>query len=139
MQNTILIVEDDSDIGRLVSLVLEMEGYTVTLADNAITALAGITDNPPDFIISDVMMPGLTGLQLLTVLKENERTADIPVMMMSALTSDSDVLAGQEAGADYYLRKPFTATQLIAAVKGVFATASVRQRLDSSVDQCDEI
>ena len=124
----ILVVEDDHDIGRIVSLTLQMEGYAILLADNAIAALAVITDYPPVLIISDVMMPGLSGLELLAVLKAEQQTANIPVLMISALVADSDVQAGHTAGAQHYLKKPFTAKELLAAVYKTFEVAGVPQQ-----------
>lgn len=124
----ILVIEDDPDIGRIVSLVLQTEGYAILLADNAIAALAMMTDYPPILIISDVMMPGLSGLELLSVIKDSQQTARIPVLMMSALVADSDVQAGRAAGALHYLKKPFTATELLAAVRKTFVAAGVLQQ-----------
>ena len=87
-QNKILIVEDDPDIGRIAQLVLETAEYSVRLANHAERALELIGEGAPDLIICDVMMPNISGLELLEKLKSNEATKAIPVMMMSALTDD---------------------------------------------------
>lgn len=128
----ILIVEDDPDIGRIAQIVLEKAGYPVRLANNGHLALEYVSEDRPYLIVCDVMMPEMDGLELLSILKKDRATKAIPVMMMSALTSDGDVRLGQLGGAEYYLKKPFTAAQLLAAVKGVFATVSVRERLLAS-------
>lgn len=125
----ILIVEDDPDIGRIAQMILEKLHYSVRLANCARKAQEIIAAETPHLIICDVMMPEMDGLQLLTILKADSSTATIPVMMMSALTQDSDVRRGEVGGAEYYLKKPFSSKQLIAAVNGVLATVSVRQHL----------
>ena len=131
----VLIVEDDPDIGRIAQLVLEKAAYSVRLVEHARGALEIIAEDRPDMMICDVMMPEMDGLQLLALLKSDEATRDIPVMMMSALTAASDVRRGQLGGAEYYLNKPFSPSQLTAAVKGVFATLSVREKLRSDSDE----
>ena len=131
-QNKILVVEDDPDIGRIAQLVLEKAEYSVRLAEHARRAWELIGEDAPDLIICDVMMPDISGLELLEQLKNNEATQAIPVIMMSALTDDRDVRLGQIGGAEYYLKKPFSAPQLTAAVKGIFATMSAKARLKNS-------
>jgi len=130
--NKILIVEDDPDIGRITQLVLEKSGYSVRLADHARLALEMIGVQSPHLVICDVMMPGMSGLELLAALKNDAATTAIPVMMMSAMTEDDDVRQGQIGGAEYYLKKPFSPPQLVAAVKGIFATISMKARLKNS-------
>ena len=125
----ILIVEDDPDIARIACLILEREGFAVTHLLDATQALQQIAASTPHLIITDVMMPGIDGFQLLTMLKQSAATAQIPVMMMSALADDHNVRRGELLGADYYLKKPFMPAQLIAAVKGVLAKAVVKQRM----------
>lgn len=131
LKSKILIVEDDPDIGRIAQLVLQKAHYDVELTDCARVALQSIAANRPDLIVCDVMMPEMDGLELLAMLRQDEATQEIPVLMMSALTDDSDVRKAEIAGAEYYLKKPFSPTQLTAAVKGVFATVSIRNRLHS--------
>ena len=132
--NKILIVEDDPDIGRIAQMILNKADYSVRLANHGQLALEMIAQDPPHLIITDVMMPEMDGLELLSLLKKGDSTKDIPVMMMSALTDDNDVRKGQLGGAEYYLKKPFSMMQLMAAVKGVFATIAVTERLSSNTN-----
>ena len=132
--NKILIVEDDPDIGRIAQMILKKADYSVRLANHGQLALDMVAEDLPHLIITDVMMPEMDGLELLSILKNDEATKSIPVMMMSALTDDSDVRKGQMGGAEYYLKKPFSMMQLMAAVKGVFATIAITERLNSNID-----
>ena len=133
-QNKILIVEDDPDIGRIAQMILTKAEYSVRLATDGREALEIIALDAPHLVISDVMMPGMDGFELLACLKNDAATQAIPVMLMSAMTEDGDVRRGGISGAEYYLKKPFSAVQMTAAVKGVFATVSAKQRLDSNGD-----
>jgi DNA-binding response OmpR family regulator len=128
----ILIVEDDPDIAQIARLILQEEGFVVTLAEDAAQGLECIEASPPDLIIADVMMHAMDGLQFLAVVKNDEATASIPVLMMSALVGDGDARRGRDAGAEYYLKKPFPRAQLVAAVKAVFAVAQKKQKLRES-------
>lgn len=129
---TVLIVEDDADIARIAAAMLKKEGYAVYHSPDATGALAWLQSSTPDLILTDVMMPEIDGLQLVAALKADEATATIPVMVMSALTDDADAQRARDAGAEYYLKKPFERAQLVAAVKGVFAMSRARRKLDAS-------
>jgi len=137
-KHLILVVEDDPDISRIISVSLERQGYAVALAFDAISALKSLGDTLPTLIITDVMMPGMDGLQLVKMLKEDERTSNIPVLMMSARTTLSDVLAGEEAGADLYFKKPFSTTELVRAVKDALANASSAQQVVADDESAGE-
>ena len=126
----ILIVEDDHDIAQIARMILQKEGYEVSLAADGLEGLELVSENPPHLIITDVMMPDMDGLQFIAALKQKEQSAQIPVMMMSALTEDGHAQRGRAAGAEYYLKKPFERAQLVAAVKGVFAVAQKKQKLN---------
>ena len=113
----VLVVDDDADIRDLLVVDLEMSGYQVFTADNGLLAEEVAKQELPDLIVLDVMMPGRTGYEVLTSLRADERTNDIPVVMLTALTNDEDVWAGWAAGADYYMTKPFDYGELERFIK----------------------
>ena len=117
----VLIADDDDSIRALVKTILEAAGYYVIAAvdgDQAIEFLyqPGFLDDL-SFVILDVMMPGSNGLDVLTRIKLNPATAKIPVIMLTGEGKDSDMVAGYDQGADYYILKPFTRQQLLYGIK----------------------
>lgn len=117
MPQRILIVEDDADLRTLLLESLRAAGYDTCAAVDGIEALRNIVDDPPDLVLTDVLMPGFTGLELCTLLKASPRTTHIPVIFLSCV---EDVLGGFEVGADDYLVKPFRHRELLARVEAVF-------------------
>jgi DNA-binding response OmpR family regulator len=120
----ILLVEDEADIVRLISIRLERLGHTINSADNGVAALDMAREIMPDLILLDVMLPVLNGFQVLQRLKADSATAAIPVLMLTARGHERDIVAGLEGGADDYLIKPFSFPELIARV----STALARHR-----------
>jgi CheY-like chemotaxis protein len=120
MSKTILAVDDEKHIVRLVQINLQKEGYNVVMASNGREALEKVNAERPDLIIMDVMMPELDGFGALKILKEDEDTATIPVIMLTAKAQDADVFQGWKSGADLYLTKPFNPQELITFVKRIF-------------------
>ncbi len=114
---SILVVDDDPNISRLVQLYLEKEQYEVRLADRGDTAVEEFRRLPPDLMILDVMLPGMDGFE---VLKAIRKTSQIPVIMLTAREETFDKVLGLELGADDYMTKPFDGKELIARVKAVF-------------------
>ena len=123
MTGTVLVVEDDEDVLRMVSTILVGRGLEVRLARDGRTAIKSIRERRPDAIILDIMMPGMDGIQVLDQLKGDAHTAPIPVILVTALVQDEDVLKGYKSGADYYLTKPFTSRQLVYAIDLVLGGA----------------
>ncbi|MHB9148791.1 MAG: response regulator [Thermoleophilia bacterium] len=117
MRQRILIVEDDADLRALLLESLRAAGYDTCAAADGIEGLRNIVDDPPDLVLTDVLMPGFTGLELCTLLKASPRTTHIPVIFLSCV---EDVLGGFEVGADDYLVKPFRHRELLARVQAVF-------------------
>lgn len=113
----ILIVDDDPAIRQMVRVILEAEGFTIVEADDgkAAVALLAAEPRPVNFamVVLDVMMPGMNGLDVLTRLKLHHDTSSLPVLMLTAESKDSDVMAGYAQGAEYYVTKPFTRQQLL--------------------------
>jgi len=112
----ILIVDDTWDCLLVLRLMLERYGYTVRAAQSGEEALALIAAHPPDVLMLDVMMPGMSGLQLLERLRADHTTAQIPVILVSARVGDDDVMTGYQVGADYYITKPCTAQQVARGI-----------------------
>ncbi len=119
---SILVVDDNEDIRNLLSLVLQKEGYEVFLAPNGSEALEIIKNNRLDLILLDVMMPELSGLEVLSNIRgnKNNKISSIPVMMITAASTVSDIDAAVEIGASSYIIKPFRNENLIAKVSAIF-------------------
>lgn len=119
--SVILIADDEARIRRLVSDFLKREGHTVLEAGDGEEALQYIHDAQPkvDLAILDVMMPRLDGFSLLRVLRAEEPTCKMPVMMLTARAEDNDQLLGLESGADDYVTKPFSPLVLVARVRNL--------------------
>lgn len=113
---SILVVDDDENLRRLVAAYLESEGYTVTQAAEGNTALAAVEAQEPQLVVLDLMLPGITGLDVARRIRAKRKT---PILMLTARGSEEDVLRGFEAGADDYLVKPFSPKVLVARVKAV--------------------
>lgn len=116
---TILVVEDDPDIQELLSYNLAKEGYTVIIADNGEKALKLAPTVNADLILLDIMLPGMDGTDVLRELRKDAQTAEIPVIMTTAKSEDSDIIAGLELGADDYITKPFSPKVLVARIRSL--------------------
>lgn len=108
-----LVADDDPDIRALLTLNLELSGYTVAVAANGGEAGELARSLLPDLIVLDGMMPVSDGIDVLQALKADEATTEIPVVMLTARGSDADVWAGWQAGATYYMTKPFDPDHLL--------------------------
>jgi two-component system alkaline phosphatase synthesis response regulator PhoP len=115
-QRTIMVVDDNPDIITIVKTILEGKGYYVLSASSGQELLNLLTDRKPDLIILDIMMPEMDGLEVLSRLKAVTETASIPVILLTAKVQYEDVLGGYKLGADYYITKPFTSTQLVNGI-----------------------
>ncbi len=117
MQATVLLVEDDMAQREMLSYNLEAAGYNVVTSDNGEDALILVDENDPDLIIMDWMMPRLSGLETCRRLKSNQKTRNIPILMLSARSEEVDRVRGLETGADDYVVKPYAVAELMARVK----------------------
>ena len=115
----ILIVEDDRDIADLLRMYLEKAGYTVDVANSGADVLEQVRELPPDLIVLDLMLPGMDGLAICRALRAGERTASIPIIILSARAAESDRIQGLELGADDYVTKPFSPKEVVARVAAV--------------------
>jgi len=112
----VLVVDDDPVIIRLLEVNFEMEGFAVRIAADGQEGLDAARAERPDVIVSDVMMPKLSGIELVTALRGDPVTASIPVILLSAKAQASDIRAGLAAGADDYVTKPFEPLDLVDRV-----------------------
>ncbi len=119
--NNIMIVEDDKDIRNGIKTLLQGKNYSIIEAENGEIALEKIDKNFPDLIISDVMMPGLSGIEFYKRFKNHPDSYIVPFIFLSAKTGHEDIRTGMNLGADDYITKPFTAKELFDAVENKLA------------------
>ena len=113
---TIMVVDDNPDIITIVRTILEGKGFNVLSASSGAECLEALKSHKPDLIVLDIMMPEMDGLEVLTRLKSMSEFTNIPVVLLTAKVQYEDVLGGYKLGADYYITKPFTSTQLINGI-----------------------
>ena len=119
MSLSVLVVEDESDIRELITYNLQNEGFEVKGVRTGEEALEVVENHLPDLILLDLMLPGLDGLRVCHSLKVNPRTKNIPIVMITAKSEESDVVRGLNMGADDYITKPFSPKVLVARVFAV--------------------
>ena len=119
MSSKVLLVEDEPDIRELVSYNLRKSGFEVATADDGETALSNIEKEDPDLVILDLMLPGVDGLEVCRLLKQNETAKEIPVLMLTARSDEVDRIVGLELGADDYVVKPFSPRELVLRVRAI--------------------
>lgn len=114
---SILVVDDNDDSLRIIQTVLQNNGYDVSLAKSGKEALALVENDVPQLVLLDVMMPEMSGLEVLERLRSSPQTSRVPVIMLTAKAQDEDVIGGYQRGADYYITKPFTTKQLLYGIR----------------------
>jgi DNA-binding response OmpR family regulator len=115
----VLVADDDHDILALVSFRLERAGFDVVAAQDGEEALRLAVEHAPDLAILDVMMPKLDGYEVTTRLRQNDSTRRLPVILLTARVQEADIARGFEAGADDYVKKPFSPQELGARVQAI--------------------
>jgi phosphate regulon transcriptional regulator PhoB len=137
----ILVVDDEQDIVQLVTYNLKKEGYLVEEARTGDEALRLVRERPYQLILLDLMLPGLSGMELCRIFKQDPGTAHVPIIMLTARSEEMDKVMGLETGADDYITKPFSVRELLARVKsvirrseGVITGRKVLQARDLEVD-----
>jgi phosphate regulon transcriptional regulator PhoB len=115
----ILIVEDEPDIRKLVNYNLAQERFKVLEAEDGEQGLQIVQRDKPDLVILDLMLPGLSGMELCKILRERAETERLPVLMLTAKAGEADRVVGLEMGADDYLTKPFSPRELVARVRAI--------------------
>jgi two-component system, OmpR family, response regulator len=124
VKTRVVVADDDADIRDLVVFKLTQAGYEVVAVADGVAALAAIEAHPPRLAILDVMMPGLSGMDVLRKVRANEATKDLDVILLTARSRDSDVDVGFAAGASDYVIKPFSPRELLHRVNALLARGS---------------
>ena len=132
MNDKILVVEDEPDILALVSYHLEQSGFAVVPAEDEEQALSAIEQNLVCLVVLDLMLPGIGGLEVCRLLKQNPRTKDIPVLMLTARAGEIDRIVGLELGADDYLVKPFSPRELVLRIRAILRRVQGREEAETA-------
>jgi DNA-binding response OmpR family regulator len=119
----ILVVEDDRDIGDLVRRYLEKADYVVELLSSGREAMRALAERPPDLLILDLMLPQVDGLDICRAARASAQTAAIPIIMLTARAEEAERIVGLELGADDYMAKPFSPSELVARVRALLRRA----------------
>jgi CheY-like chemotaxis protein len=114
---TILIVDDEATTAEMFSLMLEDQGYHTVVVHGTGTAIRSLQQDRPDLVLVDVMMPGLSGLELCRFIRREPELADLPVVVASAMSQPEDIQAGMDAGASLYLTKPISKADLLEGLE----------------------
>jgi CheY-like chemotaxis protein len=125
MKERILVVDDNPDSIAIIRSILEAFDFSVQAAESGAEALEMLKGDLPNVVLLDVMMPEMSGLDVLEQIKANPATKKLPVVLVTAKTQDEDVLAGYQYGADYYITKPCTSKQLLYAIGLVLGKADL--------------
>ncbi|MBX3287840.1 MAG: response regulator transcription factor [Acidobacteria bacterium] len=125
MQQSILIIEDDADIAESLHYNFRREGFRASIAESAEKGLRIALENggPPSLIILDLMLPGMSGMELCRRLRKESSTEHVPIIMLTAKAAETDKIAGLEIGADDYIVKPFSVKEVVARVRAVLRRA----------------
>ncbi|MXZ76546.1 MAG: response regulator [Gemmatimonadetes bacterium] len=119
MRQTILVVDDEPDIVEIIQYNLEKSGFDVIVAADGPVALEKARDETPDLIVLDLMLPGLEGTDVCRILKQDERTRSIPILMLTAKSEEIDRIIGLELGADDYVVKPFSPREIALRIRNI--------------------
>jgi len=123
MPARILVVEDDPDIAELVVRYLDKAGFVSERVASGREALTAVAARPPDVLVLDLMLPHVDGLEVCRLIRGNQRTAALPIIMLTARAEESERIVGLEVGADDYLAKPFSPNELVARVRALLRRA----------------
>ena len=123
----ILIIEDEKDIAELLEYNLGVGGYQTHVANNGETGLKVARKQHPDLILLDLMLPGIQGLDVCQIIKTDEDTENIPIVMLTALGQEENIVKGLESGADDYITKPFSFKILLARIESVLRRGKLEE------------
>jgi DNA-binding response OmpR family regulator len=134
MMSEIFVVDDDRDVAQSIEIALRRRGFRVTLAHSGVEALKLLRRYRPDLVLLDVLMPGMSGIEVCRRLRADENTAGLPVIFLTARGQERDRIEGLRVGADDYLGKPFNLEELILRVKAVLRRAKEEPKKDRSAE-----
>lgn len=115
----VLVIDDEKDIVETISYNLEKEGYKVSKSYDGMNGFEAVQKKMPDIVILDLMLPGMTGIEVCKAMKADPKTASIPIIMLTAKGEETDKIVGLEVGADDYMTKPFSIRELSARIRTV--------------------
>ncbi len=124
MKHRIFVVDDEPDVVDLLHTILESGGFAVDFAIDPHVALSQLLDDPPDLLILDLMMPQLDGFELLKLFRQDQRGAEVPVLILSARSGHRDQILSLQCGADAYICKPFSPRDLLFEVRKLLQLAN---------------
>ncbi len=127
MNEKILIVDDDPSIVRLIQHSLEKQGYVIVSASNGLQALKKAVSDEFALVILDLMLPGIDGFEVCQRLKADPQTCEVPILMLSGKTKDTDISEASKVGADVYLTKPIKPADLVSQVNDMLAEGAVAE------------
>jgi len=133
MNSKILIVDDEPDIADLVSYNLKKDGFRVTIASDGEQALHKIRKDRFDLVVLDLMLPGIQGVELCRIIRNDPKTANTPIIMLTAKGEEVDRVIGLESGADDYMTKPFSSRELIARIKAVLRRTGEKESTEKTL------
>jgi two-component system phosphate regulon response regulator PhoB len=116
----ILIIEDESDVADLLTLNLRKAGFRTSTAADGASGLQKVRDDRPDFIVLDLMLPKMSGLEVCKILKSDTATSHTPILMLTARAEEIDRIVGLEFGADDYVTKPFSPREVVLRIRAIF-------------------
>lgn len=128
MPEKILVVDDEESLAEMVCRALKQQGYKTVAAYDGDAALDLISEELPDLVILDLMLPKMDGWEVCRRAKSDQQTKEIPIMMLTARSSSEDVVQGLDLGADDYLKKPFKLEELLARVRALLDAEVPRRR-----------
>ena len=134
MKARILVVDDDEALAEMVGIVLNNEGYEASFCETGDRAVSAVDSYDPDLILLDLMLPGMSGIEVCETLRE---TSDVPIIMLTAKSDTEDVVRGLEAGADDYIAKPFKPAELLARIRTRLRAGEVRSQEHLSIGDLD--
>ena len=138
-RQTIFCVDDDKKNLELLEALLSLQGYALKFFESGEDALAQIKKETPDLILLDIMMPGLSGFEVVERLRSDERTRFIPIILVTALRSERDKIEGIDAGCDDFISKPFDLIELRARVRSLMRISCFRKALEEKEKLCHVI
>src|SRR5574341_1012227 len=136
---TMLVVDDEAEARRLLSSLLGPKGYRIVEAETGQHALEMIEQEPPDLVVLDVMLPQMSGLEALQIIRERYHTAELPVILLTALGDSKDVVRGLELGANDYLGKPVDTAELAARVRAALRLKKLHDQYRAGLDRLREL
>ncbi len=116
-KDRILVIEDESELGKALKIILELNMFDVFVAENGNEALAILANNQVDLVLCDINLPDMSGYDILTIVRSNNKLEGMPFIFMTAFADDAEIQSGLKAGASAYLTKPFTSKELVATIK----------------------